>query len=223
MTAPGHSHGGPPAPAPAASSSALRLILTLGGGGAAAGALIVMAFTLTQPRIEAHRAARLDAAVQEVLKAPARYDTLWIVDGKLARQPAAGRNPTDNRVFHGYDAEGNAIGYAVVNAAPGFADVVRVIFGYDPATRTLLGMKVLESKETPGLGDRIEQDTAFVRQFGGLLTPLLGVKTGQGKGQPNEVDMITGATISSRTVIKIINEALVRVGPALEAGEAATP
>ncbi|HSR15696.1 MAG TPA: hypothetical protein VLL51_08085, partial [Gemmatimonadales bacterium] len=70
MTAPGHSHGGAPGPAPGASVSSGRLIATLGGAGAVAGALIVLVFTATAPRIEAHRAARLDAAVQEVLKTP---------------------------------------------------------------------------------------------------------------------------------------------------------
>lgn len=223
MTGPGHSHGAPTPPPPAPAASAGRLVVTLGGAGAMAGALIVLVFTATAPRIEAHRAARLDAAVQEVLKAPARYDTLWVVDGMLVRQAPAGRDPADGRVFHGFDAEGRAIGYAVVGQSPGFADIIRVIFGYDPATRTLLGMKVLESKETPGLGDRIELDSGFVNQFRDPLTPLVGVKPGQGKGQPGEIDMITGATISSRTVIKAINDALARVGPALEAGEGATP
>jgi electron transport complex protein RnfG len=217
MTGPGHSHGGgPPPAAPAASSSAGRLILTLGGAGAAAGALIVLAFTATQPRIEAHRAARLDAAVQEVLKAPARYDTLWVVDGGLVRQAPAGRDPAEDRVFHGFDAAGQPIGYAVVSAAPGFADVVRVIFGYDPATRKLLGMKVLESKETPGLGDKIIKDQGFVSEFDGVEAPILGVKPSDASGADNEVDMITGATISSRTVIRAINSSLERFGPMLD-------
>jgi hypothetical protein len=47
-------------------------------------------------------------------------------------------------------------------------------------------------------------------------TPLTGVKPGRGEGVAGEVDVITGATISSRTVVRAINEALERVGPALE-------
>jgi electron transport complex protein RnfG len=77
-------------------------------------------------------------------------------------------------------------------------------------------MKVLEEKETPGLGDRIEKDTAFVGGFAGALTPLKGVKRGQSK-EPSDVDMITGATISSRTVIRAINKTLDRLRPALAA------
>ncbi len=61
----------------------------------------------------------------------------------------------------------------------------------------------------------------FVSQFDGAQVPLTGVKPREGTGDPHEVDMITGATISSRTVIKIINNALERMGPMLESYQAA--
>jgi electron transport complex protein RnfG len=216
MTGPGHSHGGQPLPAKPA-VSARRLIAILGSAGALAGGLIVVAWSLTLPPIEANRARRLDAAISEVLSQPARYDTLYVAEGGLWREPPAGTDPkTAEKVYLGYQQDGTVIGYAIVNELPGFADVVRLIFGYDPATRQLLGMKVLESKETPGLGDKIEKDSAFVRQFVGLATPVTGVKPGAGKGGTGEVDLITGATISSRIVVRIINSALDRLGPALE-------
>ena len=77
-------------------------------------------------------------------------------------------------------------------------------------------MKVLENKETPGLGDKIEKDSAFVSGFEGVVPPLEGVKTGRGTGDESEVDMITGATISSRTVIEIINRRLESLGPMID-------
>jgi uncharacterized protein with FMN-binding domain len=43
------------------------------------------------------------------------------------------------------------------------------------------------------------------------------VKAGKSSGDPHDVDMITGATISSRAVIRIINLALTRVGPMIDA------
>ena len=94
-----------------------------------------------------------------------------------------------------------------------------VIFGFDPATGKLTGMKVLDSKETPGLGDKIFKDQVFVDQFfAGPETPLVGVKIGAGKGNPNEIDTITGATISSKVVIDIINHGLEEWGPILDKG-----
>ena len=193
MTAPAAS---PPPPA----VSSRRLVFTLAGSGALAGFLLVFAYQASQPTIAAHKEAMLRRAVLEVLKEPARFETLDV---------------SGERVYAGYDAEGRLVGYAIAAAAPGFADTVKVIFGYDPATRTLLGMKVLESKETPGLGDKIEKEP-FVGQFEGAKTPLVGVKGG---GAGEGIDMITGATISSRIVISIINRALARLAPALEGVE----
>ena len=50
----------------------------------------------------------------------------------------------------------------------------------------------------------------------GVETPLEGVKVGRATGAANEIDMITGATISSRTVIAIINNRLEQLRPILE-------
>jgi electron transport complex protein RnfG len=110
----------------------------------------------------------------------------------------------------------------VTGADPGFSDVVRLIFGYDPRTSRVLAMKVLEQKETPGLGDKIEKDTAFVAEFRSAVAPLKGVKRGEGNDS-TEIDMITGVTISSRTVIRVINQTLARLGPALAARLQETP
>jgi electron transport complex protein RnfG len=217
-----HVHGAPTPPAPAPDVSPWRLMGTLAGAGGIAGLLIVVSFGLTQPTIERNKAERLAAAVEEVLKAPDHYDTLFVVNGALTPDAPAGANPTRiEQVYVGYRADGTRIGFAVAAAEPGFQDVIRLIFGYDPESRELLGMKVLESKETPGLGDKIEKDTAFVGQFDGVGTPLVGVKAGRASGDAAEVDLITGATISSRTVVRIINNALTRLTPMLEQYDAA--
>jgi len=192
--------------------SAGRLIATLGGAGALAGLALVFVYQITQPRIQAHKAEMLRRAIHEVLKDPARYETLYLVDGKLTTDGKGG-----DRVYLGYDENDKPVGFAIAAGEPGFQDVVKLIFGYDAVKKTVIGMRVLESKETPGLGDKIEKDDGFVGQFEGAATPLQGVKAGRGKGGEQEIDMITGATISSRAVIRIINNALKRWRPHLEA------
>lgn len=205
------------APAPP-SVAAWRLLGTLGVAGAVAGLLIVVVYGWAQPKIEEHQAMVLRAAVQEVLHDPARYERLFVWDGTITDTLPAGVDTMSvRRVYRGYDEAGAPIGFAIATEKAGFQDVVRLIFGFDPGTGRLLGMKVLESRETPGLGDRIEKDTLFVRGFAGVSAPLTGVKRGAGRGDPHEVDMITGATISSRTVIDAINAALDGLRPQLEA------
>ena len=210
-----------PAPVPEPTEvRATRLLATLGVGGAAAGVLLVIAFGVTLPTIEANRAHALHLAINEVLKSPERYDTLYVVGKTLVKKPPEGVDPKKlEQVYLGYGPGDQRIGFAIVAGAAGFQDVIQLIFGYDPKNRTLLGMKVLESKETPGLGDKIEKDPAFVGQFSGARAPLVGVKKGK-RSKLSEVDMITGATISSRTVIRTIHNALVRLGPALDAYQA---
>jgi Na+-translocating ferredoxin:NAD+ oxidoreductase subunit G len=197
-----------------------RLIATLGVAGALAGLLIVSVHQWTQPRILAHQARAIALAVDEVLQGPERTETLFLWDGALTATPPAGVDtvPLD-RVWAGYDAAGQRIGFALVGAEAGFQDIIKVMFGYDVATGRVMGMRILESKETPGLGDKIFKDMVFVAQFRTAQLPMVPTKPGTGTGDPREVDTITGATISARTVIEIINNRVARMRPLLEAVE----
>ena len=98
----------------------------------------------------------------------------------------------------------------------GYQDVIRVIYGYSFADEAIIGIRVLESKETPGLGDKIETDPDFLRNFeqldvslvedrSALANPIVPVKSGE-KSHPWEVDGITGATISSVAIANILND-----------------
>jgi electron transport complex protein RnfG len=199
--------GGSPAAPKEVEVSSLRLVGTLTVAGALAGLAIVLVFQWAQPRIEAYQALVLEQAITEVLGGPERYETFFIEDGGLTLAPAGDTAALD-RVWVGYGPGDQPVGVAVVGAKPGFQDVIRLIFGYDPGSGDVLGMKVLESKETPGLGDKIEKDSTFVAEFVGVDAPLDGVKPNEATGADDEVVMITGATISSRVIIEIINERL---------------
>lgn len=200
--------------------STFRLMATLTVAGALAGLLIVLVNQHTKPIIDKYKAEQLRKAVYEVLPGIERYGTYYLVDGALSLTlPAGAKESEYKRVYIGYDANNQLRGVAVSRGESGFQDVVQVIFGFDPASGKLLGMKVLESKETPGLGDKIFKDRAFVDQFfANPDTPLVPVKPGAGKGLPGEIDTITGATISSKVVISIINHGLEEWSPVLEQG-----
>ena len=197
---------GPGAPEARPQASSIRLVSTLAVAGAVAGFFIVLVHLWSQPRIEAYQARVLGEAVQEVLGGPERTATFYLLDGAFtASPPPTADTAALDRVYVGWDAEGGPVGVAAAAGEPGFQDVIRLIFGFDPGSGDVLGMKVLESKETPGLGDKIVKDSVFVAGFEGVEAPLVGVKTGQGTGGEDEVHMITGATISSQAVIDIIN------------------
>jgi len=226
MTAHTHHHGppevpsttlAPPVAAKAPEVSSLKLLATLAIAGAAAGLLVVGVYKATLPAIEKYAAAKLEGAVREVLKAPARWDTLYLQKGALTKSPAPGDDrkalPT---AYIGFDASGKTLGAAVTAKEPGFQEEVLLMIGFEPSSGTLIGFKVVEQKETPGLGDKIERDTSFTAQFPGRLVPLKGVKARKA-GDPSQVQTITGATISSRAVIRIINHAVEKWQPLLVA------
>lgn len=203
---------------------AWRLISTLAAAGGMAGLAIVFVFQWAQPRIEAHRAAALAAAIREVLGGPETSSTIFVHEGGLTAELPAGTDSTDlDRVYLGRDAEGEPLGYAIAGELPGYQDFIRLLFGYDAEAGLVIGMKVLEHKETPGLGDKIEKDTVWLAEFDGAVPPLLGIKAERATGDEHEVDMISGATISSRTVINIINQRLEALRPLLDAYEPEPP
>jgi len=200
--------------------STLRLVATLAVAGALAGLLIVIVNLHTKPIIDKYKAEQLQKAVYEVLPGVDHYSTFYLVDGTLsASLPQGAKESNFKRVYVGYDSSDQVSGVAISRGESGFQDVIQLIFGLDPTNGKLTGMKILDSKETPGLGDKIYKDQAFVDQFfKGPATPLKGVKIGTGKGQPNEIDTITGATISSTAVITIINHGLEEWKPVITRG-----
>ena len=210
-----HQHGAPVTPAPGRGTPAWRLLVTLAIAGALSGWLVATVYDITLPAVKRHAAARLEQAVREVLHAPVRWDTLYVVHDSLTRTAPAGDLDPTLTAYVGYDAEGRRLGVAITAAEPGFQELVTLMIGFDPASGTLLGFTVVAQKETPGLGDKIERDSLFTGQFGGRVPPLTGVR-GHAGTTPSEVQTITGATISSRAVIRIINHAIERWRPLLD-------
>src|SRR4029079_1935176 len=126
-----------------------RLVALMTAAGALAGLLIVTAFQATLPRIQHHQGEVMQIAIQEVLKSPARYDTLYLQNGALVKKLPAGVSQKGiEKVFLGYDANGKRVGFAVSAAENGFQDLVTLMFGYDAASHQLIAMKVIANKET---------------------------------------------------------------------------
>jgi electron transport complex protein RnfG len=198
--------------------SSFRLLMTLAVAGAIAGALLVFVFLWSDPIIQAENARVLREAVTEVLKSPDRFESVFILDGELVREVPEGVDTLGlDKVFLGYDEDGVPIGYALAAEGFGFQDIISLIFGYDAGRGEVVGMKVLRHLETPGLGDKIVKDSSFVAGFDGVSTPVEGRKPDRYTGDPGQVETITGVTISSTAVIRIINDRIAELGDLLAA------
>jgi len=82
---------------------------------------------------------------------------------------------------------------------------IRGLVALEGDKKTIKGIKIMHEEETPGLGGRIEEE-GFLAQFRGKsVYPALVFVTGGGAKGANEVDAITGATITSRALEDILN------------------
>jgi electron transport complex protein RnfG len=198
---------------PPGEPSSFRLILTLGIAGFFSGLLLVGVYLSTLPAIQQHRAESLRKAIFQVLPGCTEYQTLELREGQLAEvqatEPVSGEGEVAPRVYAGYNAAGEFIGFAIQGEEPGFQDLIGAIFGYQPEEKVIIGFEVLESKETPGLGDKIIKDENWRANFEALqVEPVIEVvKEGQGQ-QPNQVEAITGATISSKAIVRLLEKEL---------------
>jgi electron transport complex protein RnfG len=192
--------------------SSFKLVITLGIAGLLAGFVLVGTYIYTTPIIDANKAEALKSAIFKVLSGCDSFKELALVDGKLIevkedKKKKGGKE--ESKIFLGYNKNKEFIGFAIPGREPGFQDIIGVIYGYDPSNKIIIGFEVLESKETPGLGDKIFKDANFQENFKKLMVDpdIQIVKTGQ-KVNDNEVESITGATISSKAVVRLLNNSM---------------
>jgi electron transport complex protein RnfG len=188
----------------ASEPSAVRLVLTLTIAGLISGLAIVSIFEATLPTITANKARELREAVFKVIPGVSNLQPLAFREGSLT--PSTKEKEDAPVIYGGYDSEGKFVGYALPGEGPGFQDTIKILYGYSPTQKTVVGMEVLESRETPGLGDKIYKDADFQENFVKLSVEpeIVTVKKGS-KSADHEVEAITGATISSKAIVKIMN------------------
>ena len=184
--------------------SSSRIILTLAIAGLISGLAIVGIYEATFETIAENRARELRNAVFTVLPGIDSMREMVYREGRLVEGKAAAE---ESSVYAGFDSTGEFKGYAIPARGPGFQDTIVLLYGYRMDTARVVGMQVLESRETPGLGDKIFKDPEFVAEFKSLEVQPGIVLVKGGSSAANEVDSITGATISARAVVRIINQA----------------
>ncbi|NOY26570.1 MAG: FMN-binding protein [Oligoflexia bacterium] len=185
----------------------LKLVATLTIAGLLSGVAIVGAWQTTRPTILAYQAQVLKAAVFKVVPGAQGLQRLAWQGQTLAAEADPGGEGDDTPVVYGaYDASGALIGYAIPAEGAGFQDKIGLIYGYDPDASKIVGLRVLDSRETPGLGDKIIKDQEFVHGWDDLsTTPSIELVAHGKKAAPNQVEAISGATISSKAVMRIVS------------------
>ncbi len=173
-------------------NTVVKMIIALTLVGVVSGATLVMVYNATIDKIKFNVNQAQDRAIREIFK-----DADKIEETK------------EEGVFKVTDKEGKLLGYAFTAEGNGYQGIIKMIAGVDPEFTKLNGMEVIESQETPGLGAEIA-GTPFRSQFEGLsITHPIEYVKNQKPVEPYQIEAITGATISSRAVVNILN---IRIG-----------
>ena len=170
-------------------------------------ALVAITHSTTAPRIAANAQAYLEQSLQPVLEG-LEYD------GKLSESTLIIEPPHDLpggepvTIYRVYANDAPVAALFIVTAKDGFTGPIKLLVGI-AATGEISGVRVLEHRETPGLGDLIEASKSdWIEQFRkrSLANPdreLWAIKRDGGV-----YDQLTGASITPRSVIKAIKETL---------------
>ncbi|MBX7259100.1 MAG: FMN-binding protein [Candidatus Hydrogenedentes bacterium] len=207
------------------SGNSAQMIGVMTGVGTICGLLIVIVYQLTLSAILQNQATIVKESVFEVIPGAAAQ-AIFGVEASGQLTPLESPEGPLPKMYAGYDGSGKLLGIAIEGSGRGYADTVRVLYTYSPEKKAIIGFKVLDSRETPGLGDKIAYDQDFLKNFESLdakldaagdklANALVTVKHGS-KSQPWQIDAISGATISSRTVGKILNSSAERFVPLIE-------
>ena len=203
-------------------SASLSMILVLSSIAMLSGFLVVLVSQLTAPLIAENQRLAIERALVQVIPGSVAHQEFYFQDGSLLPMD---ESATGESIYAGYDADGKLLGIAARAASQGYAGMIYLLYGYDPACECIRGIQVLKMAETPGLGDKIIKDAAFRANFDALdarvdmnkmalVNPIVTVKHGA-KQHPWEIDAISGATISAKAVGKALNQSAQSLLPKL--------
>ena len=152
-------------------------------------------------KAEAYQAVFSDAASFE------EDETLTAaVENAGAIVEAIGNATTIEEALTAKDDAGNPVGIVVnVTNPEGYGGDVNLSIGVSE-DGTMTGMKVVKNSETAGLGARCTE-ASFADQFAGIQASEIAFSK-TGKSAPNEVDAISSATYTTRSVTNGVNAAL---------------
>ena len=171
-------------------NDSVKMIVVMAIVSLIAGMSLALVYLVTKPDIELNQKKALEEAIFELFPSGKEYKV-------VGAQRAV---PTQSeKVFRVKGAGSESLGYAFIAQGNGYQGNIKMMVGLKNDKKTLSGIEVLESVETPGLGGKIA-DEEFKSQFKNLkTTPEI------------KIQAITAATISSKAVVNIINKRIEEV------------
>lgn len=213
-----------PVQAPAQAVPFLPMIRTLGLVSLICGFSVTLAYQWTKPYVEENQRITTERAVRAVLPQAAAQKAFVLGADGVA--PAAADSPAEDTVYVGYDAAGKIVGIAARGASRGYADLVHLMYAYDPGCQCINAVRVTKMNETPGLGDTVLKDPEFQKNFEALdarvnaegtalANRIVTVKHGT-KREAWQIDAISGSTVTSKAMGRGLDQSAQRLVPRMQ-------
>jgi len=148
----------------------------------------------TGPIIATQEAQALQDGLARVMPGAAKFEAL-----------AFQSSPVVKGAWQAVDSGGKPAGWVVEAIPTGYGGGIRMLVGVTPELAVTKVDILAASNETPGLGSKATEPK-FVQQFAGLKPGIAAVKNKAPQG--NEIQAVTGATITSKAVLEGVNQAL---------------
>lgn len=183
----------------------IRVSLTLFAITAAVAVLLAVVNYFTAPVIALSAQERLDRSLNALMPDAVTFEEL---DGYEQKVSTGGARVPVAAVYAAKSSAGEQIGYCVEVTPSGYSDAIDMIVAID-ASGAVSGVQILSISDTPGIGMRVNSDTEFQESVYGLTEPAAIVKSTP--LSRSEVQVISGASISSSAYINGVNAALLTV------------
>lgn len=159
-------------------------------------------YLLTKGRIDAVTAEQQRQLLLEVVP-QTHFDNDLLASCKVVKIPEA---PFLNKIYIAKKGS-NLTAYAIQATAPdGYSDNIVLLMGIQP-DGTVLGVRTLAHKETPGLGDKIETRISdWIYSFTNRKFSLENEGEWRVKKDGGQFDQFTGATITPRAVVNNVRQ-----------------
>ena len=172
-----------------------------------AGCLLGLFYQVTQKPIARQEELAKQEAYQKVFADADKFEVQEFDTGKAESiLKNAGYDATINEVIKAINTAGEPIGYVVtVTTHEAYNGDITFSVGIK-GDGTVNGMSILSISETAGLGMKAEEE--LVPQFSGKKTDSFAYSK-TGASADNEIDAISGATITTNAVVNGVNAGLI--------------
>jgi H+/Na+-translocating ferredoxin:NAD+ oxidoreductase subunit G len=186
---------------------AWRTLVLVGLVAAGAALLVSFSYDFSKDRIAANQRARLLARLDSVLDPALRGRDLATVRFTVTDRELLGSTAAVD-VFVATEAGTPAAVIFASEAPDGYNAPIKLLIGMS-ATGTITGVRAIAHRETPGLGDEIDiAQSDWIKQFDGKSLAMPAPAGWAVKKDEGTFDSITGATVTSRAVVKAVKNTL---------------